>query len=102
LLVSFPNAGEIDREAYMRVLMEDVADIQPSIGDLEAACRNLRRTLKFIPAISEMMAALDLAKGSRLSIAFQISSIAERDHDKAHEQYREYQNSKQQGKWHNV
>ena len=49
--MSFPNAGEIDREAYMRVLMEDVADSQPSIGDLEAACGNMRRRLKLRPCL---------------------------------------------------
>jgi hypothetical protein len=68
LVKCYPNAGNADAEIYGRLLIEDVAAMQPAIGDLEAACRNLRRTSKFIPAISEVLEAIADAKNHRYDI----------------------------------
>src|SRR6266851_3245419 len=59
LLKSFPNAGKDDATVFGRMLCEDVAAQQPTIGGLEAACRHLRRTNRFIPVIAEVLEALD-------------------------------------------
>src|SRR5229473_3185304 len=56
LLKSFPNAGKDDAEVFGRMLCEDVGAQQPSVGGIEAACRHLRRTCRFIPTISEVLA----------------------------------------------
>jgi hypothetical protein len=53
---------------YGRMLCEDIGAAEPSIGALEAACRHLRRTLKFAPAISEVLEELKKA-AERLSAA---------------------------------
>jgi hypothetical protein len=65
LLKSFPNAGKDNAEVFGRMLCEDVGAQQPTIGALEAACRVLRRTSRFIPTISEALAALAEAEASQ-------------------------------------
>jgi hypothetical protein len=65
LVKCYPSPGTADGEVYGRLLMEDVAAAQPAIGDLEGACRNLRRTRKFIPAIAEVLEAIGEAKNHR-------------------------------------
>jgi hypothetical protein len=61
LITCYPNAGVADRSVYSRVLAEDVATMQPSIGVVESSCRNMRRTLKFCPAICEVLDAVKAA-----------------------------------------
>lgn len=59
LLKSFPNGGKDDgAQVFGRMLCEDVGAQEPTIGGLEAACRQLRRTCRFIPTIAEVLAAL--------------------------------------------
>jgi hypothetical protein len=96
LLKSFPNAGKDNAEVFGRMLCEDVAAQQPTAGGLEAACRQLRRTCRFIPTIAEVLEALDKAEGTQRQIIRTLSSfpehrrkiIAQITHDKAmHERY---------------
>jgi hypothetical protein len=68
LLKSFPNAGKDNAEMFGRMLCEDVAAQQPTIGGLEAACRHLRRTSRFIPVIAEVLTALAGAEASQRQI----------------------------------
>jgi hypothetical protein len=77
LLKSFPNAGKDNAEVFGRMLCEDVAAQQPTIGGLEAACRNLRRTNRFIPVIAEVLTALDAAEASQRQIIRSLSSFPE-------------------------
>jgi hypothetical protein len=74
MLKSFPNSGNTDREAFARILAEDVGASQPSIGVLELACRNLRRNARFIPTINETLEALAGAAGERMQIFHRIGN----------------------------
>jgi hypothetical protein len=69
LLKSFPNAGTADAEVYGGCLLQDVADTQPSIGDIEETCRQIRRVSKFLPTISEILEVLAEAKYQRVLVA---------------------------------
>jgi hypothetical protein len=74
MLKSFPNSGNTDREAFARILAEDVGASQPSIGVLELACRNLRRSARFIPTINETLEALAGAASERMQIFSRIGN----------------------------
>jgi hypothetical protein len=65
LVKAFPNVSTSDGEVYGATLINDVAATEPAIGDLEEACRYLRRTLKFLPTIAEVLDALYEAKQQR-------------------------------------
>jgi hypothetical protein len=78
MLQSFPNAGNANREIFVRVLAEDVGASQPSIGVLELACRNLRRTARFMPTINETLEALAEAERERASIFYQLGNRRQR------------------------
>jgi hypothetical protein len=102
LVKSFPNAGSADGEIYGRMLIEDVGAMQPAIGDVEAGCRNLRRTSKFLPAIAEVLDALGEAKGKRSDRTREISDLIKsrdaclREVEKerqAHQEYLAYRRS---------
>src|SRR5262245_30453033 len=58
LLGAYPNAGPHNPEIYTRVLVEDVHAAKPSASALEATCRKLRRTSKFVPTVAELLAVL--------------------------------------------
>jgi hypothetical protein len=58
LIKAIPNHGKEDLEIYGRLLAEDVGAQGPSRLGLEIGCRRLRRTSKWLPAISEMLAEL--------------------------------------------
>jgi hypothetical protein len=60
LIACFPGNRE---PVFGRMLCEDVGALQPSVGALESACRDLRRTSKFMPAICEVIEAVRLAEG---------------------------------------
>jgi hypothetical protein len=77
LLKSFPNAGKDSAEVFGRMLVEDVAAQQPTFGGLEAACRNLRRTNRFIPVIAEVLAALEAAEASQRQTTRSLSNFPE-------------------------
>jgi hypothetical protein len=66
LLKAFPGAGKEDLAAFGRMLVEDVIDLHPSIGAMEAGCREVRQTWtpqfgRTIPAIAEVLAAIKKA-----------------------------------------
>jgi hypothetical protein len=77
LLKSFPNAGKDNAEVFGRMLCEDVGAQQPTIGGLEAACRELRRTCRFLPTICEILTALAEAEASQGKIIGTLSSFPE-------------------------
>jgi hypothetical protein len=58
LIGSFPNANPADPETYTKMLIEEVVAAVPMATTLEAACRKVRRTAKFLPTISEVLAAI--------------------------------------------
>ena len=62
LVKCFHGGKDSSAEVFGRMLCEDVAAQQPSIGALEAACRALRRTSRFIPTISEVLEAVETAR----------------------------------------
>jgi hypothetical protein len=97
LVKSIPNPGNnTDGEIFGRLLIEDTAASQPSIGDLEAACRNLRLTREFIPAIAKVLEAIADAKNHRHDITRKILDITtSRDKqiravEKERQQHQEY------------
>jgi hypothetical protein len=61
LLGSYPNAVPHDAEAYVLMMIEEIAMAEPGAIELEMACRRLRRTLKFPPTIPEMLEAIEKA-----------------------------------------
>jgi hypothetical protein len=65
LVKSFPNVGKGDIEIYGKILPHDVAAQRPTVGAIEAACRHLRRTARFIPTIAEVISALSDAEGAQ-------------------------------------
>ena len=42
----------------MSLLLEEVSAFEPSVFELEGACRQLVRTVNFVPSIAEVLAAL--------------------------------------------
>jgi hypothetical protein len=59
LVGSFPTSNLPDAKTFTRVLLDDVMALEPSYVALESACRKLRRTQKFLPSISEVIAAIE-------------------------------------------
>jgi hypothetical protein len=62
LVCAYPT-GSSDLEIYGRVLGEDVIATKPSLFALEHACRKLRRTSKWRPAIAEVLGEIEEAEG---------------------------------------
>ena len=58
LVGSFPTSNLPDAAVFTRVMLDDVMALDPSFLDLEGACRRLRQTSKFMPSISELIAAI--------------------------------------------
>jgi hypothetical protein len=74
LVKSFPNAGSADAEVYGGMLLQDVVAAKPTIGDLEEACRHIRRTSRFLPTIAEVLETLATTKETRRTITFSIGA----------------------------
>jgi hypothetical protein len=55
---SFPNAAPPSPKVYARMMIEHVIAENPTIAILESACREIERTLKFPPAIAEVIQVL--------------------------------------------
>jgi hypothetical protein len=85
LVKCYPKARNADGEIYARMLAGDVAATQPSIGDVEGACRKLRRTLKFCPTIAEVLEALEAATKHRRDVTYMIGSITKSRDQKVRE-----------------
>lgn len=80
LLKAFPNAGKEEASAFGRLLLEDVIDQKPSMGAMEAGCRQVRQTSKFLPSISEVLEAVREAEAvlqASLTRASELPKIAE-------------------------
>jgi hypothetical protein len=97
LVKCYPNIGTADGgEVYGRLLIEDVAATQPSLGDLESACRQLRRTSRFCPVIAEVLGALEAAKHQCQEITHKIAAITKsrdqllREVEKERQRHQEY------------
>jgi hypothetical protein len=58
LLGSFPTSNLPNATIFTRLLLEDVAAEEPTYAELSTACRRLRRTMKFMPSIAEVMEVL--------------------------------------------
>ena len=58
LMGSFPTSKIPEPEIFVRALIEDVMEFDPSFVVLESTCRQLRKTQKFMPSISEVIEAL--------------------------------------------
>jgi hypothetical protein len=59
LVGSWPTSNIPEPAVFVRALIDDVMDLNPSFVSFESACRNLRRKLKFMPSISEILAELE-------------------------------------------
>lgn len=58
LALIFPNSGQVDAKIAGMFMADDVLSLEPSAAAVEIACRKWRQTQKFLPAISEIMAAI--------------------------------------------
>jgi hypothetical protein len=59
LVGSFPNTNPHSPECYPVMLIEEIRARKPNACVLESACRRIRRTAKFAPAISEVLEAIE-------------------------------------------
>lgn len=57
LVDCFPSSRPPNLDAYCSALLHDVLSLRYSPYELAAACRSIRRSAKFAPAISELLAA---------------------------------------------
>ena len=55
LMGSFPTSKIPEPEIFVRVLMDDVMALDPSFVEMESTCRELRKTKKFMPSVSEVI-----------------------------------------------
>jgi hypothetical protein len=91
LVGCFPNAKTDDTEIYGRMLAEDVAARQPSVSDLEAACRGLRQSLNFRPSICEVLGALVAEQQERQRHTDRIERLIENERLKRQRQLEQQQ-----------
>jgi hypothetical protein len=76
LVACFPNAPkDTPLEVYGAALRADVEDAQPSRGALALACRNLRRDSRFLPTISEVLDALEVAETRLRHAAYRLDDV---------------------------
>ena len=59
LMGSFPTSKIPEPEIFVRVLMDDVMALDPSFVEMESTCRELRKTKKFMPSVSEVIEELE-------------------------------------------
>jgi hypothetical protein len=79
LIGSFPNVSEKrDLTIYAVALVDDVTAERPSFRALEAACRRVRRTLTFLPAIAEMLDALQKETSAETQAVSDVREILSR------------------------
>jgi cell division protein FtsB len=72
LIAAYPNASiKGDLTTFGRMLVEDVASLEPSVAAVDKACRELRQTKTFVPAIAEVIAAVRFAE-KRLAVCLQL------------------------------
>ena len=59
LMGCFPTSKIPEPEIFVRALMDDVMALDPSFVEMESTCRELRKTNKFMPTISEVIEKLE-------------------------------------------
>jgi hypothetical protein len=64
LVGSWPTSNIPEPTVYVQGLIEDVMALNPSFVVLESACRKLRRELKFMPSIAEVVAEIEEQKSA--------------------------------------
>jgi hypothetical protein len=62
LVCAYPTSGSGDLDVYGKVLGDDVLAAKPTLFALEHACRTLRRTSKWRPAIAEVLSEIEEAE----------------------------------------
>ncbi len=62
LMGSFPTSKIPEPEIFVRALMDDVMALDPSFVEMESTCRELRKTKKFMPSVSEVIEELEEQK----------------------------------------
>lgn len=62
LLSAYPNTGKEPREEYFATLLHDITDEEVNPYVLAEACRKVRRSMKFIPTVSEMISACGIER----------------------------------------
>jgi len=78
LVGSFPNAAPGNPEVYVMMLVEEIIADAPSVPVLESTRRIIRRTQKFLPAISEVLEILkEEKKWDKCLDGFQCDDVAE-------------------------
>jgi hypothetical protein len=75
LVAAFPASTAPDPAAYTKLLFQEVSAVAPASVVLITACRHLRRTLKWPPAIAEVLSAIadhDATWRNRCAIAVKL------------------------------
>jgi hypothetical protein len=74
---AFPNTGKSDLTIFGELFMQYVRDAAPPLVVLQAACDKLIRTLKFLPAIAEVLEVIDEVRKELEAIRFSFSRITQ-------------------------
>lgn len=61
LIDAFPSGRPANPEAYLDTIVHDLLSLRYSPEVVALACRNIRRTSKFLPSVSEIMEAAENA-----------------------------------------
>lgn len=73
---AFPNInGGVDPEMFARLLIADISALRPTVGAVEAGCRKVRRTAKYLPPISEFFSEIEGAEAVLYGLAQRIASV---------------------------
>jgi hypothetical protein len=80
---SFPDRSKADADVYGNVLPIDVGALQPTLGGIEAGCRNLRRQFsgqfgRRMPSVSEVVTAVREAENKFRSARRALTELPER------------------------
>jgi hypothetical protein len=78
LIGAFPNTSKQDLSLFGVALLEDVVAATPTIGALTDACRHLRRSCRFVPAICEVLNALDEETGRQSAMLTDVREFRHR------------------------
>ena len=62
LMGSFPTSKIPEPGIFVPVLLDDVMALNPSLVEMETTCRELRKTKKFMPSVSEVIEELEKQK----------------------------------------
>jgi hypothetical protein len=58
LIGSFPNFAPASPETYVRMLTEEILAAKPKVRALESTCREIRRSMTFVPSVAEFLKVL--------------------------------------------